>query len=206
MAFRAVGKRCAVILGELNLGMSDEAAKDILAMLGFAVMLPDPVGHARRAIGLAAYRRGARIHEAPETVDCSSFVKWAYGQAGIWLPRRTIQQVSAGMPVRRGSLATGDLVFTRGRRDWYDTDPAQGVGHVGIVTGSGSVVHAMNSGRGVVEDDTDEFFGRNRFRAACRIVPRDRETVTLEVPASMDIETSDDLRWIVIQHAVWRSR
>lgn len=206
MVYRAVGKRCAAVISELRLGMPDVAALDVLRELGFRTEPFDPIAIARYWIGKARYRRGARVGEAPGTVDCSSFVKWVYGECGLDLPRRTIQQVMVGKRVSNGRYRAGDLVFTAGRRSWYDDDPETGarirVGHVGIVTGDRSVVHAMNSGRGVVEDPFEEFFARSPFAAACRLVGRIEEAKVLTVPESQDVESSDDLRWIVLREAV----
>jgi len=188
--------------------MPDREALDILLDLKFKILPLDIVGCARGLIGFARYRRGALIGDAPGTVDCSLFVKWVYGQSGIEIPRRTIQQVmdKRWVPVKREAFAVGDLVYTSGWHDWYDVNPAQGVGHVGIVTGSGTIIHAVNRGRGVVEDPGDEFFARSEFRTARRILPRNREIVVFEVPPTVDVESSDDLRWIIVQRAIRPAR
>ena len=69
----------------------------------------------------------------------------------MWLSRRTIQQIDLGIAVNPTDVMAGDLVFVTGRINYYQDDPAQGVGHVGIATGEGTVVHAANKREGIIE-------------------------------------------------------
>jgi cell wall-associated NlpC family hydrolase len=148
----------------------------------------------------AAYRRGARLSEAPHVFDCSSLTKYLYGRRGIWIPRRSIQQREIGAAVSLADVRAGDLVFCSGYRDYFDTDPADGGGHVGIATGGDMLVHAANKRLGVTEVTIDAFVGsEDAFRGARRLMPHSSSIITLQCPESREIETSDDLRWIVLQ-------
>ncbi|MGN0096690.1 MAG: C40 family peptidase [Corynebacterium sp.] len=60
-------------------------------------------------------------------VDCSGLTQWAYGQAGVDLPR-TADQQAVGAQVSEDQLAPGDLVV-------WD-------GHVAMVTGDGQMIEA----------------------------------------------------------------
>src|SRR5690606_39212406 len=141
----------------------------------------------------------ASINEAPTVVDCSTMVKWAYGQAGIWLPRHTIDQRDYGTKVIKEELLAGDLVFTRGLKPYWLDNPEDAVGHVGIYSGHDSVVHAANTKRGVVEDSFDQFIGsRQLFRGATRIMPMN--SVVLESPPNRIVEWSGEFRTILLQH------
>ncbi|MDN5582290.1 MAG: C40 family peptidase [Corynebacterium sp.] len=60
-------------------------------------------------------------------VDCSGLTQWAYGQAGVDIPR-TADQQAVGTPVGADDLAPGDLVV-------WD-------GHVAMVTGDGQMIEA----------------------------------------------------------------
>ncbi|MGP9724048.1 C40 family peptidase [Corynebacterium sp. AOP40-9SA-29] len=60
-------------------------------------------------------------------VDCSGLTQWAYGQAGVDIPR-TADQQAIGTPVGADDLAPGDLVV-------WD-------GHVAMVTGDGQMIEA----------------------------------------------------------------
>lgn len=197
MEYRAVGNRCAVKLEQLRLFLEEEETLEILARLGFVPIEVDIIALARSRIGVSRYRRGARPSEAPEVVDCSSLMKWLYGQKGLWLPRRTIQQMALGTPVGIGSIIAGDLVFVSGRINYFHDDPSTGVGHVGLATGNGTVVHAANSEEGIIESSLGDFVGPDLFRGARRYF--DGRTLTLAVPANREVEIADDLRWIVLQ-------
>jgi len=70
--------------------------------------------------------------------DCSGLVQWAYGQAGIVLPRTAQAQYAAVTPVPAGDAQPGDLVF------WDDGTTA--VQHVAIYVGAGTVLQAPSTG------------------------------------------------------------
>lgn len=202
MHYRAVGSRCAVdveALAEANAITSDRAIL-ILQSLGFRRVDVDVVALARDCVGRAKFRRGARPEEAPQVVDCSSLVKWVFGQRGVWLARRTIQQFALGDPVGQAELSRGDLVFTSGYINYpIDGCYAKGVGHVGMVAEGNAVIHAAGKRVGVVESPLDSFLSSREFRGARRYIPRNGQVITWETPAERSVETSDDLRWIVAQ-------
>lgn len=159
----------------------------------------DIVALARQCISTSQYRRGARPSEAPAIVDCSSFIKWLYAQRGIWLPRRPIQQHELGETINLDELIAGDVVFVSGRIDYYHDDPTNGVGHVGIATGDGTVVHAANKKIHITETPIGEFLDKTTFRGARRYIPKDIEVLTFETPPDREIEIMDDIKWIVLQ-------
>ncbi len=199
MEYRAVGNHCAVILDSLNLPISREEALAILNHKGFMAVEVDIIALARQCIGTSQYRRGAKPSEAPAVVDCSSFVKWLYGMRGIWLPRRSIQQRELGEAVSLDELVAGDVVFVSGWIDYYHNDPANGVGHVGITTGGGTVIHAADKKANVVESSLDKFVGKIKFRGARRYLPKGVEVLTFETPPNREVEIADDIRWIILQ-------
>lgn len=199
MDYRGVDGRIAVDIGSLEVPISGEAALALLFRKGFLAIPVDLIALARSCIGHAGYRRGARLGEAPGTFDCSSFVKWLYGKRGIWLPRRSIQQCQVGTKVRCEDIASGDLVFVSGHIDYYLHDPLCGIGHVGIASGEGTVIHAANKKAGVIETPLARFLGKDRFRDVRRYIPIGRNVVTLEVPEGREVETEDDVRWIIRQ-------
>ena len=199
MEYRAVGNRCAVSLDSLQLPTSREETLAILKGKGFVLVEVDIVALARQCIITSRYRRGARLSEAPGILDCSSFIKWLYAQRGIWLPRRSIQQRELGEVVSLDELAAGDVVFVSGWINYYHDDPADGVGHVGIATDDGTIVHAAGRMANVVETSLYEFVGETRFRGARRYIPRDVEILTLVTPLGREVEVPDDIRWIILQ-------
>ncbi|MFE4579948.1 C40 family peptidase [Streptomyces chartreusis] len=67
--------------------------------------------------------------------DCSGLTSWAYGQAGVSIPRTSQAQASYGTHLSMSELKVGDLVIFYG--DLH---------HVGLYAGNGQVIHAPRSG------------------------------------------------------------
>ena len=200
MVYHAVGKRCAVCFKDLDLPISEKKCLTVLQKKGFSVVPVDIVVLARKCVGQAKYCRGAKLSEAPKVFDCSSFTKWLYGQLGIWLPRRSIQQRSLGFRILKDDLRAGDLVFVSGYVDYYLHDSADGVGHVGIATENMTVVHAANKKVNLIESSFESFVDGGKFRGIRRFMPENERLYTLITPPHREIEWSDDLRWIILQN------
>ena len=81
----------------------------------------------------------------PDGFDCSGLTQYAYAAAGISLPHSSRTQSGMGVPVARGDLQPGDLVF------FYSP-----VSHVGMYIGNGQMVHASVSGRPVLVTSVDQ--------------------------------------------------
>ena len=196
--YRAVENRCAVHFPSLNLPISHDKALEILARKGFERLDIDFADIAQGLVGKSTYKRGARMYEAPKILDCSSLTKYLYAERGIWIPRRSIQQREYGTRVALKEVVTGDLVFTSGHIDYFLDNPNDGVGHVGFATGEGTIIHAANKRRGIVETSVHDFVG-DSLRGTVRLIPKEHEIVTLKTPSNREVETSDDIRWILIQ-------
>jgi peptidoglycan DL-endopeptidase CwlO len=98
------------------------------------------VAAARSAVG-RPYVWGAA---GPASFDCSGLTQWAYGRAGVAIPRTSQAQRSAGRQVPMSQARPGDLVVYR--------DDAS---HVGMYVGGGQVVHAPHPGAPVRYDPVD---------------------------------------------------
>ncbi|MGV9713872.1 C40 family peptidase [Gordonia sp. NPDC003424] len=68
----------------------------------------------------------------PNSWDCSGLVQWAFGTAGIRLPRVSQQQAKVGHAIPFWALAPGDIMIF-----WPDAS------HVGIYAGFGQVFNAF---------------------------------------------------------------
>ncbi|GAA2209826.1 hypothetical protein GCM10009850_052850 [Nonomuraea monospora] len=79
--------------------------------------------------------------EGPETFDCSGLVQWAYGQAGVRMPRVTHQQWVTGPQVPYSQAQPGDLLFWRN-----DPTNPDYISHVAIYWGNGKMLHAPRTG------------------------------------------------------------
>jgi cell wall-associated NlpC family hydrolase len=111
------------------------------------------VGIALRYLGTPYVWGGS----SPGGFDCSGLVAYAYSQMGVSLPHYTGAQWNVGVPVSRGDLQPGDLVF-------FD-----GLGHVGIYIGGDQFVHAPHSGDVVKISSLDESWYASTYVGARRI-------------------------------------
>jgi len=197
--YRAIYNYCAVHLPTLNLLTSREDCLEVLRGLSFEQVEVDMEKAARSVMGFAKYRRGAKVEEAPRVFDCSGLTRWLYELRGVWIPRRSIQQREYGVAVELAEVKMGDLIFTSGVIDYYYNDKKDGVGHVGMMTSCGTVIHAASKAVGVVETELMDFIANECFRGARRYIISSSEVVTLKIPSARLVESSDDLRWIVLQ-------
>lgn len=195
MHYHAVRSHCAFDLSDLPI--PDEQARAHLLELGFKIKTVSVVVAARSCIEHATYCRGVSILEAPAIVDCSSLIKWAYATKGIWLPRLCVQQSVCGIEIALPDISPGDAIYTTGYRNLYQADPDHGIGHAGLITEKGTVIHAAGKRSGVVEIPLERFIGRRPVRAIRRFATS--TTVTLEVPPYLPIEWSDDIRWLLLR-------
>lgn len=97
-------------------------------------------------------------------IDCSGFVLQVFGPLGVTLPRRSIDQARAGVPVEDHELQPGDLVF-------FDTLGQGKVSHVGIYLGDDRFVNANSYHNKVVVDrlKSDKYWAP-RYLGARRVM------------------------------------
>ncbi|MFA6171356.1 MAG: NlpC/P60 family protein [Patescibacteria group bacterium] len=196
--FRAVGNRCAVILGCLGLHLSDSEALEQLRLKGFKKVEVDLISLARQCIGKSQFVRGAKMCLAPEIIDCASFTKWLYAHLGIWLPRRSVQQRDFGFPIELKYIVANDLIFTTGIKNYNNGNDGHRIGHVGIATGEGTIVHAASKELGIIESPIESFVIEVKFRGIRRYLPKGLPVITFEIPPEIEVETSDDIKWLLM--------
>jgi len=95
-------------------------------------------------------------------LDCSSFTMYVYRKLGINLPRTAREQFNVGIPISKGELKPGDLVFFR----TYASYPS----HVGIYIGNGKFVHFSSMFHGLAISSLKDRYFRRRFLGAKRIL------------------------------------
>ncbi len=125
------------------------------------------------------YKYGASVsYDSPHFFDCSSLINYLYIQAGIALPRLTVDQYVFGTPVTKEELQAGDVVFSRNHDEkemahierlgvdqltlhtqskefLKGTLVPEGLDHNGLYLGDGKILHASgkwHKGRVVVEE------------------------------------------------------
>ncbi|MFH8468095.1 C40 family peptidase [Streptomyces sp. NPDC017991] len=107
---------------------------------------PDPGygGQGARAVDFARAQIGKPCvwgAMGPGSYDCSSLTQAAWKVAGVVLPRSVQDQATAGTMVPVADIRPGDLVLFSGQ-----------VGHVGIATGNGMMIHAPSPGVAIREE------------------------------------------------------
>ena len=102
---------------------------------------------------------------SPKTgFDCSGFVYYLYGAVfGQTIGRMPHEMVRQGMPVARGDLVRGDIVFF-GHRGTFT--------HIGIYAGDNQFVHATHRGSPVMVTSMDADYYRQRYMTAVRLSPQ----------------------------------
>lgn len=91
--------------------------------------------------------------------DCSGLTMYAYAQLGVSLTHYTGAQFTQGLPLPRGELQPGDLVFFDGSRDPQ---------HEGMYVGDGRFIHAPHTGDVVKISSLDEAGYGFRYVGAVR--------------------------------------
>jgi cell wall-associated NlpC family hydrolase len=73
--------------------------------------------------------------------DCSGLIQYAYLQAGVSLPRRSVDQAKAGQLIPRdiGQLQPGDILT-------FSREPGGPVSHVGLYVGDLRFIHSASNG------------------------------------------------------------
>jgi len=212
--------RVAVDFTELDQYIGQDKAIKVLANRGVyavhardgrirstAEVITEAVTWALRKSHFINYERGAKMKQSPiipgqqSFVDCSSFAKWAYARGGIRIPRRSIQQRDrVGQRINLEYLEPACLLFKTGMMNHYETDPNDGVGHVGIYLEKGIVAHAVNQIPPIATTALDEFTGNGHsFRGAVKIIENTSRTYTFEFNDDLEIETSDDIKWVILR-------
>jgi cell wall-associated NlpC family hydrolase len=106
------------------------------------VDIPPVSGKAGAAVASAAGQIGVPYRFAAESpgvaFDCSGLTKYAWGNAGVYLPHQSGAQFGSVPHVPKDQAQPGDLVF------YYAP-----IGHVGIYIGGGQMIHAPATGKTV---------------------------------------------------------
>ncbi|MCL5733585.1 MAG: C40 family peptidase [Patescibacteria group bacterium] len=119
---------------------------------------------AARSLIDSPYKYGAYLENSTENqkeFDCSSFIQFVFKKIGVELPRSTVLQAAAAGKeiVSLEEALPGNLIFFEGERGHYRHDLFPNkkiyIGHVGIFSGNGKMIHAANRKEysGVVETD-----------------------------------------------------
>lgn len=206
MNARSVKNRIGVNLNSLGLPISETEVFSILRDRNIKPINISISLLAKKLIHNSNWKLGARQWEAPNLFDCSSLTKWLYGQMGIWLPRRPLQQLEFceryGSEHELNEIIEGDILFISSpyksgtRIESY----TKGI-HVCISIGNDEVISATNSelGTGIVKISITDLLKTREFRSVGRVCRDLSKITTFEFPSDREVETVDDIRWIILQ-------
>ena len=143
--------KAAGVIDEFYIVSPEEYAVAKEPRYGTAYLREEIVRTARSFIGVPYLWGG----NSPETgFDCSGLMVACYQLNGLELPRTSQEQFRTGIPISRGSLAKGDLVF-------FATSGGEKASHVGIYVGEGCFIHASGKGKNIrVESLSGQYFNR----------------------------------------------
>jgi len=82
-----------------------------------------------------------------------------YHLNGLDLPRSSKEQFRVGVPVSRGRLLRGDLVF-------FSTSGGATISHVGIYAGKNRFIHAPGRGKQIRIESLSKRYYKSRYAGA----------------------------------------
>ena len=97
----------------------------------------------------------------PGGFDCSGFIYYLIAQHGLNVPRMADGQFNVGMPIEKGQIQAGDLVFF----STYEPGPS----HVGIYMGDGNFIHASSAAGRVTITSMSKNYYVERYLGARRL-------------------------------------
>lgn len=124
----------------------------LVAVGGLAACEPAPVAGTpgERAVAAARTQLGMPYRSGGESpaeggFDCSGLTTYAWGRAGVALPRTSSGQYAYVTKITKAQLAPGDFVF------YSSAGPRGTVSHVALYAGGGTIIQAQKAGVPVKE-------------------------------------------------------
>lgn len=204
-----VGFSVSDIDGILGTSITEQGMKDLLKKIGFEYTYVD---NPKEQILLLAptlvgkpYKYGASVlYDAPDTFDCASFTAYLWKEAGMAVPRVSVDQFVFGEEVSQNKMQAGDLIFANSGTEnvYYESvewmkgaKVPMGVDHVGLYLGDGKLIHASRyNENGVVIESLAESARFKNIVGVRRIAvpagPRFVVTIPLE---RLDLRIKEDL-------------
>ncbi|TSD03420.1 MAG: phenylalanyl-tRNA synthetase beta chain [Parcubacteria group bacterium Athens0714_16] len=138
----------------LGTEIKEKEFEKILDKLGFEYKKIKPLDEIKKIIPTLEgkpYKFGASVSfDAPNYFDCSSLTAYLFAQAGIQIPRVSVDQYVFGKEISEKEAQFGDIVFsnTGNGKIHYETvdfikgtKVQEGVDHCGLYLGDGKVLH-----------------------------------------------------------------
>ena len=138
------------------------------------VISPEQIAARKKAVAMARAQIGkARFKKIKADAVDAGFTRWLFSEFGITLPQNPVQQRDSGHSVTLSEASPGDLVFRTAKTN-YESPRGDEVGHVGILTGGGTVIHATTGA--VTEEPTADFLREpGSYRGTSSAFPLEEE-------------------------------
>lgn len=201
-----VGVSLFEIRNLLGLSLDEAEVISIFQKRGFEFSIVDPrdiVTKFAPTFLSVPYKLGASIlHDAPRCFDCSSFTSYLYTQAGIAIPRMTVDQLVMGEEIAKEDLQPGDLVYSNSgvgtihkeSIEFMPGTPVEtGVDHVGIYMGYDKIIHASKAEGCVVEEKLSESKGFANIAGYRRFIVLGPRIVVTIPNERLDLRIREDL-------------
>ena len=190
----------------IGVPIKDSDISDIFDKFGFEWKKVKPIDEvlkiALTLVGIS-YKNGASItYEAPKVFDCSGFVCYLFAQAGIQIPRISVDQYVYGKKIDEKEIKAGDIIFSNtgeGKIHFETkeflpgTKVPEGVDHCGLYLGNGKVIHATGLFDKVVAEDLKS---AEKFKkiVGYRRMSENEERFVITVPDErLDLRIKEDL-------------
>jgi len=153
------------------------------------------------------YKSGASVtYDAPLIFDCSSLTAWIFKEAGLSIPRISVDQFVFAEKIKKEELGFGDLIFSNSgivlKTGIYKesveflpgTKVESGVDHLGMYVGDEKVLHTSSqTGKVVVESLSDAKMFKNIVGYG-RIAQMNKERYVVIIPKErLDLRIKEDL-------------
>jgi phenylalanyl-tRNA synthetase beta subunit len=147
------------------------------------------------------YKFGASVsYDAPKEFDCSSFTAYLYAQAGVSIPRVSVDQFVFGEEVKEAEMHPGDVVFsnTGNGKIHYETvefmkgrKVSEGIDHCGLYIGDGDIIHASN---GVEKEKLNKSSKFKNIIGVRRMAIENEKRFVVTIPTRrLDLRIKEDL-------------
>ena len=193
----------------LGLALTDDEVENILKKLDFKhekIKPIDKVLELAQTLLDIPYKSGASVvYDAPNLFDCSSLTAYLFAQAGIAIPRISVDQYIWGEKIEKEDLQTGDLVFantglvketgihTKTVEFLPGTEVPEGVDHVGLYLGEEKILHTSSEmGKSVIEDLAEASTFKNIIGYR-RISDNSERYVVIAPHERLDLRIKEDL-------------
>jgi cell wall-associated NlpC family hydrolase len=166
-----IGREAAVRAAPTPVTLPSASPEDERILSGAA-----SAGPSTMALGLSIVETALSVMGTPyrwggsdqNGFDCSGLIQYSYGQHGLTLPRRSVEQAATGREVARDSaaLVPGDILA-------FAATPGGQVTHVGLYIGEGRFIHSASDGVRTSRLSPDDPSGRwfwDRWVGARRVL------------------------------------